>query len=110
MPVTRIPSPCQSHPRLKKGAVKHRVLDFAEREGYIKGVVKAIVHESGRGAPLCKVQFHNAYKYKLDNELFLAAEGMYTGMSIYAGQKGVFFSQACLCGWSVRVPHVQPFI
>ena len=64
------------------------MLDYAERHGYIKGVVKDIIHESGRGAPLARIQFHNAYKYKMDNELMIAVEGMYTGMFVYCGKKG----------------------
>ena len=31
----------------------------AERYGYIRGIVKEIVHDSGRGAPLAKVVFRN---------------------------------------------------
>jgi len=45
------------------------------------------VHDSGRGAPLAKVQFRNAYKFKRDNELFVATEGMYTGQFVYCGKK-----------------------
>jgi len=77
----------KSHSKHRKGPAKHRILDFAERHGYIKGVVKEIIHDPGRGAPLARVQFKNAYKYKNDNELFVAAEGMYTGQFIYAGKK-----------------------
>jgi large subunit ribosomal protein L8e len=62
-------------------------LDYAERHGYIKGIVKEIVHDPGRGAPLARVVFRNPYKYGLDRELFLAAEGMYTGQFIYCGKK-----------------------
>jgi len=67
--------------------VKLRALDYAERNGYIRGVVKEIIHDPGRGAPLAKVQFLNAYHYKRDMELFVATEGMYTGQFIYAGKK-----------------------
>jgi large subunit ribosomal protein L8e len=67
--------------------VKMRVLDYAERQGYIKGVVKDIVHESGRGAPIAKVQYRNPYKFKRDNETQIAIEGMYTGQFIYSGLK-----------------------
>ncbi len=77
-----------SHTRLRKGPVKLRKLDYAERHGYIRGVVRDILHEPGRGAPLCRIQFNNPYRYKKDNELMVAAEGMYTGMFVYAGQKG----------------------
>jgi len=54
-------------------------LDLAERKGYICGVVKELIHDSGRGAPLAKVVFRNPARYQLSKELFIAAEGMYTG-------------------------------
>ncbi|KAL4705029.1 hypothetical protein ACJJTC_009817 [Scirpophaga incertulas] len=41
-----------SHTKKRKGAPKLRSLDYAERHGYIKGVVKDIIHDPGRGAPL----------------------------------------------------------
>jgi len=44
----------KSHNTHRKGAAKHRVLDSAERHHYIKGVVREIIHDSGRGAPLAK--------------------------------------------------------
>lgn len=31
---------------------KLRNLDFSEKHGYVRGLVKEIVHEPGRGAPL----------------------------------------------------------
>jgi hypothetical protein len=30
--------------------------DYAERHGYVKGVVTDIIHDPGRGAPLAKVR------------------------------------------------------
>ena len=77
----------KSHVHRRKGAARHRALDFAERHGYIKGVVKEIIHDPGRGAPLARVLFRHAYKYKHEKELFIAAEGMYTGQFIYCGKK-----------------------
>lgn len=77
-----------SHSRLRKGPVKFRKLDYAERHGYIKGVIKDIIHEPGRGAPLAKVQFQNPYRFKRDSELIVAVEGMYSGQFIYCGKKG----------------------
>jgi len=77
----------KAHTKHRKGAAKHRSLDFAERHGYIKGTVKEIIHDPGRGAPLAKVQFRNPYKYKVDKEVFIAAEGMYSGQFLYAGKK-----------------------
>jgi len=63
----------------KVAPARYRVHDYAERNGYIKGVVRDIVHESGRGAPLARVDFRNPYKYKKDTEHFLAVEGNYSG-------------------------------
>ncbi|CUM64952.1 uncharacterized protein PRCAT00002570001 [Priceomyces carsonii] len=76
-----------SHTRLRKGAAKLRTLDYAERHGYIRGIVKQIIHDPGRGAPLAKVAFRDPYKYKLREETFIANEGVYTGQFVYAGKK-----------------------
>ena len=51
-------------------------------------MIKDIVHDSGRGAPLAKVVFRDTYRYKRRTEYFIAVEGMYTGMFVYAGKKG----------------------
>jgi large subunit ribosomal protein L8e len=76
-----------AHTKHRQGAAKLRTLDFAERHGYIKGLVKEIIHDPGRGAPLAKVHFRNQYKYKTDKETFIAVEGMYTGQFVYCGKK-----------------------
>lgn len=44
-------------------------------------------HDPGRGAPLATVHFRDPYRYKKRKELFLAAEGMYTGQFVYCGTK-----------------------
>lgn len=36
---------------------------------------------------MARIQFLNPYKYKRDNELVVATEGMYTGQFIYCGKK-----------------------
>merc|ERR1712196_356306 len=77
----------KSHNRNRKGAAKLRVLDFGERVGFVKGVVKDIIHDPGRGAPLAKVHFHNARAYKIDKELMPAVEGTYSGQFVYCGRK-----------------------
>jgi len=77
----------KSHTHHRKGASKLRVYDYTERHGYIKGVVKEVIHDPGRGAPLVRVHFRNPYRYKVDKEVMVAAEGMYTGQFIYCGQK-----------------------
>jgi len=72
--------------KLRKGAAKLRVADYAERYGYTKGLVREIIHDPGRGAPLARVTFRNAYKYKLDKELMVAVEGLYAGQFVYSGK------------------------
>jgi len=76
-----------SHTFHRKGAAKYRALDFSEREGYVKGTIREIIHDPGRGAPVARVVFRNPYKYKQDKELFICTEGMYTGQFIYCGVK-----------------------
>ena len=68
--------------------MKLRPLDYAERNGYVRGVVRDLIHDPGRGAPIVKVQFNNPYKYKKDNYQWTATEGTYTGQFIYCGKKG----------------------
>lgn len=62
-------------------------MQYAERHGYLRGIVKEIIHDPGRGAPLAKVAFRDPYRHKLRTETFIANEGMYTGQFIYAGKK-----------------------
>jgi len=77
----------KAHSKHRKGAAKFRTLDYAEKHGYVKGVVKEIIHDPGRGAPLARVVFRNPYKYKLSKQTFLAVEGLYSGQFVYAGKK-----------------------
>ena len=77
----------KSHTKRRQGAAKHRPLDYAEKNGYVRGIVKAIVHDPGRGAPLAKVVFRNPYKYEKVEETFIATEGMFSGQFVYCGKK-----------------------
>jgi len=77
----------KSHNHHRVAPAAFRVLDFAERNGYIKGVIKEVLHDPGRGAPLAKVVFRDPYQYKLNAEYFVAAEGMYSGQFVYCGAK-----------------------
>merc|ERR1712072_1275008 len=80
----------KSHNRTRKGAAKLRVLDFGERNGFVKGVVKDIIHDPGRGAPLAKIAFHNARHYKLDKNLMPAVEGtIVSNCEVRPGDRGV---------------------
>jgi len=69
------------------GAAKLRALDYGERHGYVKGVIKDIVHDPGRGAPIAKVVFRHPYKYALQTSNFIAAEGLYSGQFLYCGRR-----------------------
>ena len=79
----------------KNGAECHYFADYLNSYNtfllsyrYIKGIVKDIVHDPGRGAPLAKVVFRDTYRYKNRVEYFVAVEGMYTGQYVYCGAKG----------------------
>lgn len=77
----------KAHTKHRKGAAQLRALDFAERHGYIRGVVREIIHDPGRGAPLAKVEFKDQYAYKKRVATFIATEGMYTGQFVFCGKK-----------------------
>jgi len=77
----------KAHTVGRQGAVGMKKQDFAERHGYVKGVVKAIVHDSGRGAPVAQIQFKDSYRFKKINTLLCAPEGLYSGQFIFAGKK-----------------------
>lgn len=77
----------KAHVKHRQGAASFRRLDFAEREGYVRGVIREVVHDPGRGAPLVKVEFRDPYRYRKVTETFVATEGMYTGQFVYAGKK-----------------------
>lgn len=76
-----------AHTTKRLGQPRFRPLDYAERKGYIRGLVKEILHDSGRGAPVANVQFRKTFSYGKQKALFVACEGMYTGQSIYCGDK-----------------------
>jgi len=82
--------------KLRKGAVKLRSVDYAERQGYIKGLVRKIIHDPGRGAPIAEVVFHDPYKFKLKKEKWVAVEGTYTGQFVYCGAKAKLTIGNCL--------------
>ncbi|KAF8783628.1 hypothetical protein HU200_000444 [Digitaria exilis] len=68
----------KSHTHHRKGPARFRSLDGRRHD---------IVHDPGRGAPLARVTFRHPYRYRQQKELFLAAEGMYTGQSVYCGRR-----------------------
>lgn len=65
----------------------------------MKGLVKEIIHDPGRGAPLAVVQFRHPNKYRQVTENFVAAEGMYTGQFVYCGKKGMCHRTEPRTGW-----------
>jgi len=54
----------KTHTHHRVAAARFRNLDFAERHGYIRGVVKDIVHDPGRGAPLARIAFRDPYRFR----------------------------------------------
>ncbi|KAJ7022553.1 translation protein SH3-like domain-containing protein [Mycena alexandri] len=77
----------QSTHALEQAARTAARLDFAERNGNIRGIVKEIIHDSGGHAPLARVVFRDPYRYKLRKETFIANEGLHTGAFVYYGNK-----------------------
>ena len=71
----------------RNGPARFRNLDYSEKSGYVKGIVREIIHDPGRGAPVAKVQFRDPYTYRLVTENYIAVEGMYTGQYVYCGAK-----------------------
>jgi len=76
-----------AHSCKRTAPAQFRKLDYIEREGYIKGVVKEIIHDPGRGAPLARVVFRDPYRYKLRSEYFVAPEGLHTGQHVFCGKR-----------------------
>eukprot|EP00994_Dinema_validum_P002455 NODE_1541_length_914_cov_838.064740_g1062_i1.p1 GENE.NODE_1541_length_914_cov_838.064740_g1062_i1~~NODE_1541_length_914_cov_838.064740_g1062_i1.p1 ORF type:complete len:259 (-),score=38.62 NODE_1541_length_914_cov_838.064740_g1062_i1:76-852(-) len=76
-----------AHTHKRKGPAKLRPLDFAEKRGYVRGVIREIIHDSGRGAPLARIQFRHRFKVKKVMYSMVACEGMYTGQYVYFGKK-----------------------
>jgi len=69
------------------GASKLRVLDHSERKGYVRGLVKEILHDPGRGAPMMRVHFRHPLHYRRVVALMVAPEGVYTGQYLTMGKK-----------------------
>jgi len=86
----------KSFTRLRKAASKLRSLDSHERKKYVKGKVVDIIHDSGRGAPLAKIQFYDERKYRKHIEHVVAVEGMFSGQFVFFGSKADIKVGNCL--------------
>lgn len=51
----------KAHTHLNKNPARLRPLDFAERNGYIRGIVKEIIHDSGRCVPILLTNLYSLY-------------------------------------------------
>lgn len=76
-----------AHMKHGKGAACLLAMDFAEQLGYIRGIMKDIIHDQGGGAPLAEVVFWDLYWFKKWQELFITPNGIYTGHFVYCGKK-----------------------
>eukprot|EP00818_Percolomonas_sp_WS_P004158 CAMPEP_0117448520 /NCGR_PEP_ID=MMETSP0759-20121206/7444_1 /TAXON_ID=63605 /ORGANISM="Percolomonas cosmopolitus, Strain WS" /LENGTH=256 /DNA_ID=CAMNT_0005240911 /DNA_START=101 /DNA_END=871 /DNA_ORIENTATION=+ len=77
----------RSHSRAKRARPEHRTFDFSERQGFVKGVVRKLNHEAGRGVPIANVEFRHPTMYKKVRKNMLAVEGLFSGQFIFAGAK-----------------------
>ena len=75
----------KAHTHHRKGAAKFRPVDAAERSAQITGIVKDIIHDPGRGAPLAQLVFKKAESAGLERALVIAPEGIHTGQYIKCG-------------------------
>ncbi|EAX90066.1 ribosomal protein L8, putative [Trichomonas vaginalis G3] len=75
----------QAHTHHRVGPAKFRALDAAERTSVISGMVKEIIHDPGRGAPLAKLIYKKAEGQGFDSALVIAPEGIHTGQFIKCG-------------------------
>merc|ERR1712224_614348 len=94
----------KSHNKDRKGAAKLRVLDYGERYGVVKGVVKDIIHDSGRGAPLIKANFHPVPTSSIRSCTPLLREVTLASSSTVARKLSGSLATPCLCNLCRRVP------
>lgn len=64
-----------------------KAVDFSERHGSIKLVIRDIVHDQAVELPWQKCISMTPYKYRMVTEAFLGVKGMHTGQFIYCGKK-----------------------
>jgi len=77
----------RAHTHHRKGASKMRHRDYTERHAVIRGLVREIMHDPGRGAPMAKITFKSPIKYKKESITIVAPEGMYVGQYVRCGKK-----------------------
>ncbi|MHA1340132.1 MAG: 50S ribosomal protein L2 [Promethearchaeota archaeon] len=70
----------QSPTHRRRGKVKYRY--FPEKSKNVKAVIKDLIHEPGRGAPLAIIQYEDGKKW-----LYLPPEGVFVGDVIEIGDK-----------------------
>ncbi|MCK4845188.1 MAG: 50S ribosomal protein L2, partial [Candidatus Heimdallarchaeota archaeon] len=66
----------------KKGSVKYRKISKIEYSGIITGIVKDLVHDPGRGAPIAEILFEDGLK-----KIILPSEGIRVGQTIEYGSE-----------------------
>jgi len=76
----------KAHTHKRKGASAMRKADITERQKRIKGVVKKIMHDPGRGAPMALIEFKCPIKLRKERIQIAIAEGIYTGQYVYCGK------------------------
>ena len=60
-----------AHSAKRRGASAMRKRDITERYKRIKGVVKKIMHDPGRGAPLALIEFKNPIQLALVRQMLI---------------------------------------
>jgi large subunit ribosomal protein L8e len=81
----------RAHTHHRKGAAKFRPIDAAERSSQVTGVVKSLLHDPGRGAPLAQLVFKKPDGSGLEKVLVIAPEGVHTGQAIQCGSAAALY-------------------
>ena len=75
----------RAHTHHRKGAAKFRNLDTVERNAQLTGMIKDIVHDPGRGAPLAEIVYKKVDGKGVETARVIAPEGVHTGQFVKCG-------------------------
>ena len=75
----------RAHTHHRKGAAVFRTLDAVEKTSQVNGIIREIIHDPGRGAPLARIVFNKPEGSGLEKALVIAPEGIHTGQCVKCG-------------------------
>ena len=69
----------------KKGPAWFKILDYGKCNGYMREIVRDVLHDHDYRAPPCKVSFRNAFYHVHQKDLFVVVEG-FTRASLFTAE------------------------